>query len=125
MANPADLKAVPENIRAMAETSLGKAREAVDKYMAEASRLYETVDSSVQAAQAGARDLNRRAVSNAEANVKAAFDFAQSLVQAGSLQEIAQLQQKFVQQQAEALNKQMRELGDIAGQTVASARPKT
>ena len=119
------MKAVPENIRAMAETSLGKAREAVDKYMAEASRLYETVDTSVQAAQAGARDMNRQAVNNAEANVKAAFDFAQSLVQAGSLQEIAQLQQKFAKEQAERFNTQMREIGDIAGQTAAASRPKT
>ena len=116
---------VPENIRAMAETSLGKAREAVDKYMAEANRLYQSMDNSMQAAQAGARDLNRQAVSNAEANVKAAFDFAQSLVQAGSLQEIAKLQQQFAKSQGERFNSQMREIGDIAGQTAAAARPKT
>lgn len=120
-----EMKAVPENIRAMAETSLGKAREAVDKYMAEASRLYQSVDTSVQAAQAGARDINQKAVSNAEANVRAAFDFAQSLVQASSLQEITKLQQQFVQSQVERLSGQMREIGDIAGQSAAAARPKT
>lgn len=120
-----EMKAVPENVRAMAETSLGKAREAVDKYMAEATRLYQTVDTSVQAAQAGARDMNRQAISNAEANVKAAFDFAQSLVQASSLQEIAKLQQQFAKSQTERFNTQMREIGDIAGQTAAASRPKT
>ena len=93
--------------------------------MAEASRLYQTVDASVQAAQSGARDMNQRAIQNAEANVKAAFDFAQSLVQASSLQEITRLQQQFVQAQAERLGTQMREMGDVAGQTAAAARPKT
>ena len=63
-------------------TTLAQAKQAVDQYMREAMRLYGAVESSVEAAQGGAREINRKAISFAERNVYAAFDFAQRLVRA-------------------------------------------
>ena len=59
----------------------------------------------------------------AEANVNAAFDFAQKLVRARDPQEIVALQQRFLKAQVEQLNKQVRELGGAAIEAAKAARP--
>ena len=58
---------VPENLRQAAETTLAQAKQAVDQYLQQATNLQEKVESSVQAAQAGARDMNRNVLAAAEA----------------------------------------------------------
>jgi hypothetical protein len=57
----AGVSGMPENLRQAAETTIAQAKQAVDQYMRQATRLQETVDTSVQAAQAGTRDINQRA----------------------------------------------------------------
>src|SRR3954447_2894334 len=83
-----------QNVRQAAETTLSQAKQAVDQYMREATRLYGAVEASAEAAQAGGREINRKAISFAETNVNAAFDFAQRLVRAKDPKEIVQLQQE-------------------------------
>ena len=53
------------------------------------------------------------ALSYAEANVKAAFDLAQKLVQAKDVQEVLQLQGEFVKNQFAAIKEQTKELGAV------------
>jgi phasin len=121
--------AVPENVRQAAETTLTQAKQAMDQYLRQAANLQEKVESSVQAARAGARDMNQKVLAAAEANIDATFDFAQQLVRAKDLQEIVALQQQFLQQQLERINAQMQEIGDAAKSTAADmgagARPKS
>ena len=120
---------VAQNMRQAAESTLSQAKQAMDRYMREATRMYGAMESSVEAAQSGARDINRKAIDFAETNVKATLDFAQQLVRAKDPREIVQLQQDFLKQQVEQMNGQMRELGQQATQTAqaasAAARPKT
>ena len=120
---------VAQNMRQAAESTLSQAKQAMDRYMREATRMYGAMESSVETTQAGARDINRKAIDFAEANVKATLDFAQQLVRAKDPKEIVQLQQDFLKQQVEQMNSQMRELGQQATQTAqaasAAARPKT
>ena len=120
---------VAQNMRQAAESTLSQAKQAMDRYMREATRMYGAIESSVETAQAGARDINRKAIDFAETNVKATLDFAQQLVRAKDPKEIVQLQQDFLKQQVEQMNGQMRELGQQATQTAqaasAAARPKT
>ena len=120
---------VAQNMRQAAESTLSQAKQAMDRYMREATRMYGAMESSVEAAQSGARDINRKAIDFAETNVKATLDFAQQLVRAKDPKEIVQLQQDFLKQQVEQMNSQMRELGQQATQTAqaasAAARPKT
>jgi phasin len=119
---------VPEHVRQAAETTLAQAKQAVDQYLQQATNLQEKVESSVQAAQAGARDMNRNVLAAAEANINATFDFAQQLVRAKDPQEVVALQQKFLQQQFERMKDQMQEAGGAAARTAADmgagARPK-
>lgn len=119
---------VPEAVRQAAETTLAQAKQAVDQYLQQAKNLQDKVESSVQAAQAGARDMNRNVLAAAEANIKATFDFAQQLVRAKDPQEMAALQQTFLQQQFERVKAQMQEVGGGAARAAADmgagARPK-
>ncbi|MFL5136300.1 MAG: phasin family protein [Microvirga sp.] len=111
---------MPDNLRQAAETTIAQAKQAVDQYMRQATRLQETVDTSVQAAQAGTRDTNQKVFETAEANLNATFDFAQQLVRAKDPQEAMSLHQRFMQQQFERLQSQMKELGEHATQTAQS-----
>ena len=119
---------VPEHVRQAAETTLAQAKQAVDQYLHQATNLQEKVGSSVQAAQASARNMNQNVWAAAEANINATFDFAQQLVRAKDPQEVVALQQKFLQQQFERMKGQMQEIGGTATRTAtemgAGARPR-
>jgi phasin len=118
-----------QGVRQAAENTLSQARQAVDQYMREATRLHAAAEASADAAQSGTREINRKAIGFAEKNVNAAFDFAQQLVRAKDPKEIVQLQQEFLRRQVEQMSSQMKELGEQATQTAqsagAAARPKT
>ena len=123
MGDNSKFQGVSDEMRKMAEINIAKAKEAVDEFMKEASGAHEKVDASVQAARSGARDMNQMASEYAEANVNAAFDFAQKLVRARDPQEIVALQQRFLKAQVEQLNNQVRELGGAAIEAAKAARP--
>jgi len=116
-----------QSVRQAAENTLSQARQAVDQYIREASRMHGAMESSAEAAQSRARELNRKAIGFAEKNVNAAFDFAQQLVRTKD-PEIVQLQQEFLRRQVEQMSSQMKELGEHSTQTAqtatAAARPK-
>jgi hypothetical protein len=117
--------AISEGMRDAAETTLSKAREAVDRYMKEATRVFTAVDSTAHATQASARDVAHKAVGYAEANVAAAFEFARDLLRVRDAQELVKLQQSFMHKQAEALGEQMKEIGSTVADAVSKAQPKT
>jgi phasin len=110
-----------QGVRQTAETTLSQAKQAVDQYMREATRLYGAAEASADAAQSGTREINRKAIGFAETNVNATFDFAQQLVRAKDPKEIVQLQQEFLRRQVEQMSSQMKELGENATQTAQSA----
>jgi phasin len=110
---------VPEHVRQAAETTLAQAKQAVDQYLQQATNLREKVEASVQAAQAGARDMNQNVLAAAETNINATFEFAQQLVRAKDPQEMVALQQQFFQQQFERVKSQMQEAGGAAARTAA------
>ena len=126
MANgSASTEQMSQQVRDIAERSLTEAKRAVDEYMEAAKRAAASVEGSVQAAQATASDVNRKAITFAEANVDAAFDFAERLIRCKDPKEILSLQQEFARAQMEQFNRQMRELGDASGwQQGATGRKK-
>ena len=114
-----------QSMRQAAESTLSQAKQAVDQYIREATRLYGAVESSVETAQSGVRDINRKAMDFAETNVKATLDFAQQLVRAKDPKEIVRLQQDFLKRQVEQMSGQMKELGQQTAQAASAAtRPK-
>jgi phasin len=119
-----DPNEISQGMRSAAETTLAKAKEAVDRYMKEATRVFSTVDTTAQVTQSSARDVTQKAVSYAEANITAAFDFAQQVLQAKDPQEFLRLQQGFLEKQAEAFGSQMRELGTAVTSAAAKMQDK-
>ena len=113
---------VNQNLRQAAESTLSQARQAVDQCMREAQRTQGAMDASLEAGQAGMRDMNRKVIDYAEANIHAAFDFAQALVRAKDPKEIVSLQQAFLKQQMDQMASQMREFGTVAQRTASDAR---
>jgi phasin len=109
---------VPEHVRQAAGTSIAQAKQAVDQCLRQATNLQEKVETSAQSVQAGARAMNQTVLAAAEANINASFDFAQQLVRAKDPQEIVTLQQRFLQQQLERFQDQIKQIGSTASRTV-------
>src|SRR3954467_7558740 len=116
-----------QGVRQAAENTLSQAKQAVDQYMSETTRLYGAMEASADAAQSGTHEINRKAIGFAETNVNAAFVFAQQLVRANDPKEIVRLHQEFLKRQVEQMSSQIKELGEHAIQTAqaagAAARP--
>lgn len=105
---------VPAEMRDFAEKSVEQAKKAFDSYMAAAQKAVTTIEGSAEAMQASVKDVGKRAIGYAEANVAASFVLAQRLVRAKDLQEVMKIQAEFVQDQIKTLSEQAKELGAVA-----------
>src|SRR6266567_1485583 len=77
--------AIPSEMRAMAEQSVEQARTTFNTFINAAHEAFSQFEGQAKAAQAGARSVSDKAMSYAEHNVAAAFDFAQKVVRAKSV----------------------------------------
>ena len=114
---------VPPEMRAFAEQSVEQARKAFDSVMTAAQSAASAIEGQTVAAQAGAKDVQRKAVAFAERNVDASFDFARKLLAAKDGEEVMKLHAEYVKACMQALSEQARELGQTAGRA-AGAKPK-
>ena len=103
---------IPAEMRQMAEQSVEQARKAFDAFIAAAQQAVGTLEGQAAAAQAGAKDVGRKAMSFAEQNLTTSFDFMHNLVRAKDVQEVLRLQSEFIRAQIETLSVQARELGE-------------
>ena len=111
---------IPNEMRDFAERSVEQARKAFDSFMTAAHKATSSFGSSTEVAQAGVKDLSRQAMTYAETNVTATFDFARKLLAAKDVAEVLQLQANFARSQMESLGRQMQEMS----QSVAEAATK-
>ena len=107
----ASTQGIPQGMRDMAESSVAQARRAVEQYLDAAHRTLEVAERSADAFREGTRETRSKTVDFAEANVRAAFEFAERLVRARDVREIMSLQQEFLRRQTEQISEQMRALG--------------
>jgi len=101
---------VPNEVRDFAEKSVEQARKAFEGFAGAAHKALSSA-TDLPMVLPGAKDVGDKALTFAEANVKAAFDLAQKLVQAKDPQEVFQLQADFVKSQLNAIQEQTKELG--------------
>lgn len=104
---------IPNEVRDFAEKSVEQARKAFEGFSGAAQKAIASVDTSAVPFSDGAKDVGATALTYAEANVKAAFDLAQKLVQAKDVQEVLQLQSDFVKTQFESFQEQAKGLGAL------------
>ena len=102
---------IPADMRRLAETSVAQAKQAFDGFMSAAQQAVSRVESQTVAAQAGASDMSRKAMTFAGQNTAASFAFAQKLAQARDVEEVMRLQAEFLRSQMQTFAEQARELG--------------
>ncbi len=103
---------IPADMRKFAEQSMEQARKAFDSFVVTAQQAMSDLEGRAQAARTGAMDVGGRAMTFAERNMAASFEFAQKLVQAKSAEEVLRLQTDYVKTQIQALNEQTKELAE-------------
>jgi phasin len=115
---------VPAEMRKLAEQSVEQARHAFDRFISAAHEAVADFEGRAQAARTGAMDVGGRAMSFAERNMAASFEFAQKLVQAKDVEEVIRLQTDYVKAQIQTLNEQTKELADAAAKMAKDAGSK-
>ena len=102
---------IPEDIRDLTAKSVEEARKAFDTFIQAAHKATAQMEGTANALQASAKEASAKALSFTEANVKAAFDHAQKLIQAKDPQEMLAHQTEFVKKQLAAIEAHAKELG--------------
>jgi phasin len=115
---------IPPEMRAFAEQSMEQAKRAFDGFVTAAQGALSQFEGQAAAAQAGAKDMQQKAVGFAESNVAASFEFAQKLLRAKDSEEIMKLHADYVKTQLQALAEQAKDLGQSAAKA-AAVQPKT
>jgi phasin len=105
---------VPAEVRAFAQESVGKAREAYARWAIGAEKGSKAIEDAIRLAQLGVMTVGEKALGNALANTEAAFDAAGELARAKTLQEAAQLQAKFLQMQMNSVGEQGKALFELS-----------
>lgn len=115
---------IPEQMRDAADKSVEQARKAFDDFIDATQKAVAKAENSAKTLREGAADVNRQALALAEENVAASFDLAHRLVRARTVEEVALIQQEFVQRQMKNLSEQGKDLGEMIGRTAAAAADK-
>jgi phasin len=115
---------IPEQMRNAADKSVEQARKAFDDFIDATQKAVAKAENSAETLRAGTADVNRQALALAEENVAASFDLAHRLVRARTVEEVALIQQEFVQRQMQNLAEQGKNLGEIVGRAAAAAADK-
>ncbi|WFU16050.1 phasin family protein [Bradyrhizobium sp. CB3481] len=109
----------------MAEASFEQARQTFEKFAASAQAVAGSLEERNATIRAGARDVSQITIVNAERNVRASLDYAQSLLKAKDLAEVLRLQGEYVQTQMRSLAEQAAEMGQLVGKAALdAAKPK-
>ncbi|WP_248310370.1 phasin family protein [Bosea sp. 117] len=94
------------------ERSIEQARKALDGFMVAAHKALDDTEQRVGDLSDNARDLGRKTVGFAEANMMAGFDLAAKLATARTVEEWVKLQSEFALEQAKRLSDQAKVLGE-------------
>jgi phasin len=116
---------IPRNMKDMAEAGFDQARKAFDNFMSAAQKTASTFEDQGVAVQASARELSGKAVTFAEANIRASLDYAERLLKAKDMAELLRLHSEHVQNQMRALTEQAGEMGQAVTRAAMDAtKPK-
>lgn len=105
---------IPDQVQAIAEDSVSKARETYGKFNTVAKDGVKVIEEVIIAAQAGAKSIGDKVLKNTETNTEAAFQAAEALARAKTLPEFLRLQTVFVQQQLTTAGAQSKELFELS-----------
>jgi phasin len=104
---------IPAEMRNFAEKGVEQARTAFIAFVQNARKATESAQAQTKTAELPASVAYVRGLEMFEQNLAAAFDVAQKLVRANSLQDAMQLQSEYVRTQFSALQGQTKELASL------------
>lgn len=102
---------VPTEMRDLASRSVEQARKAFETFIGAAQKASDQVSAGPIPMPKNLTEASKMTVSFAERNMNAAFDMAQRLVQAKTIEEAMKIQSEYMQNQARVLQDQMQEAG--------------
>jgi phasin len=114
---------IPDHMRDAADKSVGQAKKAFDEFMDATQKAVAKAEGSAATLREGAADANRQAFAFLEHNVDASFELAQRILRAKSVEEIAVIQQEFIQRQMRGFAEQGKSLGEMMSRAAAAATP--
>ena len=115
---------IPDHMRDAADKSVGQAKKAIDDFMDATQKAVAKAEGSVNTLREGAADANRQALAYLEDNIAASFDLAHRLVRAKSVEEVAVIQQEYIQRQMRGMAEQGKNLGEMMKRTATAATGK-
>jgi phasin len=113
--------AIPESVRALAESTVDQTREACDRSTDAFEASVATFEKSFDAAGQGAAAFNRKIIDIARRNLSSSFDLAKSLAGAKSLTDMVELQTAYWRKQFGALTAQAEEVRVLSTKVTADA----
>ena len=100
---------IPTEIRDLTSKTVEEARKAFESFIAAAQKAAAQAEGTANSLQSSAKDVSAKALNFTEANVKAAFDHAQKLIQAKNPQEFLAHQSEYVKAQLAAMQEHAKE----------------
>ena len=113
--------AIPEGVRALAESTVDQTREAYDRSTDAFEASVATFEKSFDAAGRGAAAFNRKIVDIAQRNLSSGFDLAKSLAGAKSLTDMVEVQAAFWRKQFGTMTAQAEEVRELSTKMTADA----
>ena len=115
---------IPDSVRQIAEQSLDQAKDAYAQLIDASRKAQDMVEQSSGAVAESAKDVQKKALSYAESNMKAGFDLAEKLVKAKDFQEALEIQSTFARQQMSTYSEQAQQLTQLLSDTAKKAQGK-
>lgn len=116
---------IPDQMRDAANRSINQAKKALDQFITATQKAATDAETSASSMREGGAFIQRQVMAYVEENIAASFDFAERLVKARTLEEIAAIQQEFVARQMQSAAAQGKGLGEMASRTAPGAtKPK-
>lgn len=114
---------VPSSVREMTARSVDQAKDAYGRFTDAARQAQDMVSKSTEVFANGAKEVNEKVLSFAEANTKAGFEVATRLAHARDVKEVLEIQTQFARSQMEAYTQQAQELARIMASSAQKAQP--
>ena len=111
---------IPPEIRDLTSKTVEEARKAFESFIAAAQKAAAQAEGTANSLQSSAKDVSAKALNFTEANVKAAFDHAQKLINAKDPQEFLAHQSEYVKAQLAAMQEHAKEIGSAVLKAVTS-----
>jgi phasin len=113
--------AIPEGVRALAESTVDQTREAYDRSTDAFEASVASFEKSFDAAGRGAAAFNRKIIDIAQRNLSSGFDLAKSLAGAKTLTDMVEVQTAFWRKQFGTMTAQAEEVRELSTKVSADA----